>query len=429
MSKRRNKRAAITLHILAFAWLLPAKAVAFHQYATFAQPVEPGQRSSGGNGIFFTGSPRWGGLDCTACHTGGAALIRVELSSDPPELFSELRYTPGAEYLIRALMVGEHAFAPNQSHNLNSFLMELDDEFGNPVAQYRDPAEYLPPPERLDWNLTKVLGVNAGGTEWKFYAQMPVAGTGAVTLYLSALDGDSSGNEFNDDVWTGSWLLCEANLPCQSPPSGEEAGEYRYSDPATGCAMRGPVGGTGWLWFVAATGLLRLRLTRSRRRRLGTGVMLGAIGLAGCQELDEEAPLPDLDFAAFRCNVQPVLVARCSFYACHGNALRPLRLYGPNRLRIDPSPATLAAPLTAAEEQNNFDMARGFASSQQLDQAWLLYKPLDVDAGGLFHGGKVLYRGRDVFTSRSDPGFVAIEAWLGGAMAPPTCEPTDAVGP
>jgi hypothetical protein len=154
-------------------------------------------------------------------------------------------------------------------------------------------------------------------------------------------------------------------------------------------------------------------------RHLGRAAAAGTLAAValGCQSLEETVAAPALDEAVFRCNVEPVLVARCGFPACHGSAVRPFRVYGPNRLRLDPTAYLkggylLGGKLSAAERRANYDMARGFAFDEQVGGSLLLLKPLDIQAGGLFHRGKTLYGGVDVFASTADPDYRAIEDWL-----------------
>jgi hypothetical protein len=152
--------------------------------------------------------------------------------------------------------------------------------------------------------------------------------------------------------------------------------------------------------------------------------------LAGCasDDLTAARPVPALDVPFFRCQVQPVLVARCAFLACHGSGTRYLRVYAPNRLRENVPPAMRNQPLTSAEEAANLASASGFVGDES-HEAWLLAKPLDQNAGGLFHRGQDLYGGDDVFVTRSDPGYQLIDRWIQGETAPASCTPTEAVGP
>lgn len=155
-----------------------------------------------------------------------------------------------------------------------------------------------------------------------------------------------------------------------------------------------------------------------------------ALAAAGCAAdgLDAPADPASLDANAFRCQVEPVLVARCAFFACHGSARRPFRVYAPESLRLDVPAAVRLLPLTEAEEQANYDMARGFADVAS-GVPLLLDKPLAVEAGGAYHRGALLYGGEDVFSDREDRGYTLLADWLGGATAPADCVPSEEVGP
>ncbi len=146
--------------------------------------------------------------------------------------------------------------------------------------------------------------------------------------------------------------------------------------------------------------------------------------LASCMEAPEPKALPDLDPHFFRCRVEPVIAARCGFQACHGTATRPYRVYAPARLRLD----SRRGGLSEGEHAANLQFALALADPGLLPESLLLLKALDVDAGGMYHGGKTQYGGADVFEDRADPGFVAIEEWLAGVTAPTDCEPTTEVG-
>lgn len=142
--------------------------------------------------------------------------------------------------------------------------------------------------------------------------------------------------------------------------------------------------------------------------------------------LEDPANLADLDRDSFRCDVQPVLAARCAFGACHASARRPLRLYAVGRMRLGVGWDRLAEPLSADELEANYQSARGFAVT---DSPLLLSKPLDPRAGGLFHRGQELYGNDDVFTSTDDPGYRLIAAWVAGGTAAADCQPTTEVMP
>ena len=139
-----------------------------------------------------------------------------------------------------------------------------------------------------------------------------------------------------------------------------------------------------------------------------------SVTLFACTTVSNEAapnPSAKLDEAVFRCNVEPILARQCSYNACHGKADSALRVYTPGKLRAN-APATIddaIAPLTVAEEHANFESAAGFNFGiAQVDDNWLLRKPLVSAQGGYSHEGGSIWSGAD------DPQYVAIRAWLAG---------------
>lgn len=157
--------------------------------------------------------------------------------------------------------------------------------------------------------------------------------------------------------------------------------------------------------------------------------LMAAALVAGCTQsgLDGAGEPPPADLAFFRCEVQPVLAARCAFMACHGTPERPLLIYAEQRVRIDVPWAEYETPLSEVELATNFHIARGFidpATGEHL----LADKPLDADAGGMFHRGKDQYGAEDVFLSRDDVGYQVLRAFGDGATAADDCEPRTEVG-
>jgi len=153
-----------------------------------------------------------------------------------------------------------------------------------------------------------------------------------------------------------------------------------------------------------------------------------AAALSACvqQGLEEELELPELDVSYFRCDVEPVLIKRCSFEACHGTDERPFRVYAPHRLRLD---GLAGSPLTEAEHRANYDKALGFAGADGAPPL-LMLKGLAVEAGGYFHRGAELYGGGDAFLAAEDPGYQTIATWIvGRGQAPTDCTPAPEVGP
>ncbi len=161
-----------------------------------------------------------------------------------------------------------------------------------------------------------------------------------------------------------------------------------------------------------------------------TILCLVAFSLGACVQggIEDGRELPQADEHFFRCNVQPVLAARCAFMACHGNLDRPLPIYAEQRLRIDITWREYDTPLTDEELARNFDTVRGFIARNPGETQLLSEKPLDVRAGGLYHQGEELDVTEDVFVSRDDPGYQILRDFTSGATAAPDCIPTREVG-
>jgi len=110
-----------------------------------------------------------------------------------------------------------------------------------------------------------------------------------------------------------------------------------------------------------------------------------------------------LDFETFRTKVQPILLAkhpgfaRC--YVCHSQGT-PFRL----------QPLSPGAPAwTDEESRKNFDAVRRLVTPGDPTKSRLLLMPLSAEAGGVaFHpGGKR-------WTTRDDPEWQTIAAWIAG---------------
>jgi len=129
--------------------------------------------------------------------------------------------------------------------------------------------------------------------------------------------------------------------------------------------------------------------------RLG---LVATLGLAafGCAEAQS------LDFATYRSKIEPIFYkkrpghARC--VACHSAAN--------NSLRLQPL-AEGATAYTEEQSRKNFDAVSQLVTPGDPEKSLLLIHPLAQEAGGdLFHSG-----GRQ-FTSKDDPDWKAIAAWI-----------------
>jgi len=155
-----------------------------------------------------------------------------------------------------------------------------------------------------------------------------------------------------------------------------------------------------------------------------------ALAFAGCvASLDQPAPAVTLDRDYFRCNVQPVIAARCAFPACHGTQRRPLTIYAPGRERYQVGWDQPTAAITQFELDANFGVASGFTTTTATGEPWLLAKPLATAAGGYYHRGSDLYGSEDVFMAVDDPGYQQLANWIAGQTAASSCSPTVEVGP
>lgn len=154
---------------------------------------------------------------------------------------------------------------------------------------------------------------------------------------------------------------------------------------------------------------MRSALARRLVAGLGTALMLGA-----CEEAVGPWEPAEAEFRDFQ-RVYPVLMRDCGFHTCHGSTERFFRIYGPGRARLDED--TLAFdPLTGDEASASFLSALSFIDAQRPEQSPLLKKPLSVAAGGAGHEGVDPF-GRNVYRTREDSGYRAIEAWVLGTNA------------
>jgi hypothetical protein len=115
---------------------------------------------------------------------------------------------------------------------------------------------------------------------------------------------------------------------------------------------------------------------------------------------------PTLDFQYFKDRVEPIFLhkrkglARC--YACHSQGT-PFRLQA-----LAPG----ASAWSEEESRKNFEAARRLVNAANPTMTLLLRMPLAAEAGGIaFHpGGKH-------WTSKDDPEFQTMAAWVTGATS------------
>ena len=166
-------------------------------------------------------------------------------------------------------------------------------------------------------------------------------------------------------------------------------------------------------------------------------IFLLALAATGCPAPDPSGGLPNtgsvdnfLDYNDFVCNVEPVLVKRCSYLACHGNDAHALRVYSLGKLRAGPTDTRKQRSfdlLTSDEVEANFASASGMvygATNDQraqlvLDALPLLRKPLAARSGGDEHLGVAIFPTYPSTDPGQDPEFLALAAWVQGAKQSP----------
>jgi hypothetical protein len=156
--------------------------------------------------------------------------------------------------------------------------------------------------------------------------------------------------------------------------------------------------------------------------------------LAGCPQPDPSRGLQTtlvLDYNEFVCSVEPVLIRRCSYLACHGNPDHALRIYSPGKLRLA-APSTrlqLDTRLSADEVTRNFESAVGtvYAASpadrqSATDYVPLLVKPVRAAFGGSEHHGVGIFPVAPAPDLDHDAEWNALTAWVRGKKQPSPVE-------
>jgi hypothetical protein len=263
--------------------------------------------SASAEGLYFTGSPRFAGLDCSSCHTDGPNKIDISVNTDQLDLFN-FGYQAGQTYEIQVQLKNEQegiqfntksglcteppatkdTFTYQQCNN-NNFALEIDSITGPltgfcaqkpsggacPNADpFNDEVFVVPQANggdavfanRIhDPTMPKTVR-NNGETAWHLWWTAPAAGTGPLTLYVALVDGNGGGgvaaddqDPLGDDTVTAIITIPEAGAPVSVSP---KAGcGLTLSD---GFAQQ-TNGGT----YVVGILLLASEILRRRRRRPG----------------------------------------------------------------------------------------------------------------------------------------------------------------
>jgi len=125
-----------------------------------------------------------------------------------------------------------------------------------------------------------------------------------------------------------------------------------------------------------------------------------------------EVLLTPPDVSGYVNHVHEYIEARCATLDCHGGNRRPLRIFAETGLRA--SDALRGQPLTEAESSANaWSMVGIDPAAPSVEDHLLLLAPLATAEGGQFHVGG------DIFSSRDDPAYRCLAAWLRHDVAAP----------
>ncbi len=291
------------------AALTLATPTAAHAFADasqfFASSANPHAATFGasGEGLYFTGAPRFASLDCSSCHADGPQKVGLQLNADDASLFTD-GYQPGKVYELQIELTDEtegleyntptctdppapgDTFAYVQCNN-NGFGLEIDDDTGTPLAGSdvycaaqptagmcppadftRDQALVAPDGDAIfdakvysaDPNQPKLVTRN-GATTWRFFWTAPKAGTGPLTVYVSAVDGNGGAGKvvndqdpYGDDTVSANFFLQEVGAPVHDHASA-------------GCSFAPVDAAPSTLWLAWPLALWALRRSRCRRAR------------------------------------------------------------------------------------------------------------------------------------------------------------------
>ena len=255
--------------------------------------------SAAAEGVYFTGAPRWSSLDCSSCHTEGPQKVTIKIGADDLSLFKN-GYLPGQLYELEVSLGNEtegllYADAtctepPGKTDkytyvqcNNNSFALEIDDDggplAGTPFCAEQPTAAGCPMPNpagdevvvapdgdavfanRQHSTTTPKTIPKNDPVSWHLWWTAPQAGTGPVTLYVAAVDGNGgSGTAASDQDPYGDDTV-RATIAIQ------ERGAIVPAGAQAGCGtIRGRIPPPLALLALLALALLLPQLLRALRR-------------------------------------------------------------------------------------------------------------------------------------------------------------------
>ncbi len=290
------RTSAVAILLIGLGWC--GSALAYSDTTTFSRDPSA-DPAGGGGGIYFTGSPRYSGLNCTVCHIGGPSDISIRLSAledgTPARLFDD-GYQPGVLYEIEVAFA-EDRLAPETACDrsgpdpcdLNLFAMEIVDRAGRPAGKLcpvrpnettgtgrcagcssRREAGTLVEDDcsvvLADGFDDVAFGWRNGVTAYSFFWRAPEEDVGALSAFVAGVDGrgpetpESEATSYQND----GTVAVDVALPSPTTPV------------APACGSVPPREGAAWLVVLAAVLVVRRsgrtkpnESGRSRTKRAG----------------------------------------------------------------------------------------------------------------------------------------------------------------
>jgi hypothetical protein len=223
---------------------LPSLAHAFDAQALWLSPANggvaaPGQMNAlqpGGGGIFGTGGAHDYGITCANCHVNnkqqqGKIDMSVAFTPALGGVAGAATYQPGQKYTVTATMTGEwlgqSGCSPYVTGNINNFAASFEDSGGKPTGTLTSDSGQTgtscpSSAPQVSSGTTMLYGdckvifsmggdkADSGRTSWTFSWTAPAAGSGPLTMFWGAVDGDCMMDSLGDDVKVGTLKMTEA---------------------------------------------------------------------------------------------------------------------------------------------------------------------------------------------------------------------------
>jgi hypothetical protein len=200
----------------------------------------PTNEPEGGGGVWGTGGKSDFGISCTHCHKRPASMptpsVNLQWSFNPPlEMVGGAQaYKPGQRYTVSVSMTGETLGFSNCNGNANNngfgaaFELANGQRAGRLQSDWGQDSNACPPvlPSYVN-SFGYTIPVTDGGTSTYgschaiastslentgyryFFWTAPAAGSGTVTVFWGAVDGNCDMNSQNDDSRSGTFAITE----------------------------------------------------------------------------------------------------------------------------------------------------------------------------------------------------------------------------